>query len=127
MGAVPCSMNHMELGQWGEEYAALHLLKEGYTIRERNWFFGKNEIDIICQKEKNILVIVEVKTRNSDYFGDPQEFVTPSKRNTIIKVADAYIQEHNLDVEVRFDIIGVLHNKTQKQLQHFENAFYFFE
>ena len=119
-------MNHTELGQWGEEYATLHLIKQGYTIRERNWFFGKNEIDIICQREKNILVIVEVKTRNSNYFGDPQEFVNSSKRSTIIKVADAYIQEHDLDVEVRFDIIGVLKNKTQQQLQHFENAFYFF-
>lgn len=120
-------MDHSELGLWGEEYAALHLIKEGYTILERNWYFKRNEVDIICQKEKDLLVIVEVKTRNSDYFGDPQEFVTPKKRRSIVKVADAYIQEQNLDLEARFDIIGVLKNKDKEQLQHFENAFYFFE
>lgn len=120
-------MDHNELGQWGEEYATLYLIKEGYMILDRNWFFEKKEIDIICQKEKGWLIIIEVKTRNSDYFGDPQEFVTPSKRKSIIKVADAYILEHDLDVEVRFDIISVLKNKTQEALQHFVNAFYHFE
>jgi putative endonuclease len=119
-------MNHTELGQWGEEYATLYLIKNGYTILDRNWFFGRNEVDIICQEKGGVLVIVEVKTRNSDFFGDPQEFVTPSKRKSIIAVTDAYIQKQDLDVEVRFDIIGVLKNKSQEELHHFENAFYFF-
>jgi len=117
-------MTHNELGEWGEEYAALFLIKQGYTILDRNWVYDRNEVDIICQKESNVLVVLEVKTRNSDFFGDPQEFVTPSKRKSIIKVADAYVQEYNLDVEVRFDIIAILKNGRQESLEHIEDAFY---
>lgn len=119
-------MTHNELGKWGEEYATLFLIKQGYTILDRNWVYERNEIDIVCQKESNTLVVVEVKTRNSDFFGDPQEFVTPAKRKSIIKVTDAYILEKDLDVEVRFDIIAVLKNSKQESLEHIEDAFYHF-
>jgi putative endonuclease len=119
-------MTPKKLGEYGEELATLHLIKQGYTILERNWFFGKNEVDIICQKEEGILVVVEVKARNSDFFGDPQSFVSPGKQKTIVKVANEYVLENDLDVEVRFDIIAVLKNSKQERLEHFEDAFYFF-
>lgn len=120
-------MTAKELGEWGEKRAALYLIKEGYTILDRNWYAGRNEIDIICEKESGILVIVEVKARQSDFFGDPHTFVSPGKQKTIVKVADAYILEHDLDVEVRFDIIGVLKNKKKDKLEHYEDAFYYFQ
>ncbi|TVZ21771.1 putative endonuclease [Dokdonia sp. Hel_I_63] len=119
-------MTPKELGEYGEELATLHLIKQGYTILERNWFFGKNEVDIICQKEEDVLVVVEVKARNSDFFGDPQSFVSPGKQKTIVKVANEYVLENDLNVEVRFDIIAVLKNSKQERLEHFEDAFYFF-
>ena len=119
-------MTPKELGEYGEELATLHLIKQGYTILERNWFFGKNEVDIICQKEEGVLVVVEVKARNSDFFGDPQSFVSTGKQKTIVKVANEYVLENDLDVEVRFDIIAVLKNSKQERLEHFEDAFYFF-
>ncbi len=119
-------MTPKELGEYGEELATLHLIKQGYTILERNWFFGKNEVDIICQKEEGVLVVVEVKARNSDFFGDPQSFVSPGKQKTIVKVANEYVLENDLNVEVRFDIIAVLKNSKQERLEHFEDAFYFF-
>ncbi|AWH73897.1 endonuclease [Dokdonia sp. Dokd-P16] len=119
-------MTPKELGEYGEELATLHLIKQGYTILERNWFFGKNEVDIICQKEEGVLVVVEVKARNSDFFGDPQSFVSTGKQKSIVKVSNEYVLENDLDVEVRFDIIGVLKNSKQERLEHFEDAFYFF-
>lgn len=119
-------MTPKELGEYGEELATLHLLKQGYTILERNWFFGKNEVDIICQKEEGVLVVVEVKARNSDFFGDPQSFVSTGKQKSIVKVSNEYVLENDLDVEVRFDIIAVLKNSKQERLEHFEDAFYFF-
>lgn len=117
-------MTHNELGEWGEEFATLYLIKEGYTILDRNWYFQKAELDIVCEKEKGTLVVVEVKTRNSDFFGDPQSFVSPGKIKNIIKAANEYVISKDLDVEVRFDIIGVLKNKKQQDLTHFEDAFY---
>ncbi|MDE0597727.1 YraN family protein [Dokdonia sp. PRO95] len=119
-------MTPKELGEYGEELATLHLIKQGYTILERNWFFGKNEVDIICQKEEGVLVVVEVKARNSDFFGDPQSFVSTGKQKSIVKVSNEYVLENDLDVEVRFDIIAVLKNSKQERLEHFEDAFYFF-
>lgn len=119
-------MTPKQLGEYGEEIATLHLIKQGYKILERNWFFGKIEVDIICKKEEGVLVVVEVKARNSDFFGDPQSFVSPGKQKTIVNVANAYVLEKDLDVEVRFDIIGVLKNSKEERLQHFEDAFYFF-
>ena len=118
-------MNHNELGIWGEKFAADYLLHKGYEILERNWFFDKAEIDIIARQGEQ-LVIVEVKTRNSDFFGDPQEFVKPSKRKLLVKAANEYIISNDLDIETRFDIIAILKNSKQEELEHFENAFYHF-
>ncbi|MEH6658629.1 YraN family protein [Leeuwenhoekiella marinoflava] len=118
-------MNQNELGKWGEQFAADYLEKNAYGIVERNWFFAKAEIDIIALKGDE-LIIVEVKTRNSDFFGDPQDFVTPAKIKLLVKAANEYIISNDLDLEVRFDIIAVLKNKTQEKLEHFENAFYHF-
>jgi len=118
-------LNHNELGIWGEKFAADYLLRNGYEILERNWFFNKAEIDIIA-KENDQLVIVEVKTRNSDFFGDPQEFVKPSKIKLLVKAANEYIISNDLDIETRFDVIAVLKNKTQEKLEHFKDAFYHF-
>jgi len=82
-------MTPKQLGEYGEEIATLHLIKQGYKILERNWFFGKIEVDIICKKEEGVLVVVEVKARNSDFFGGPQSCVSPGKQKTIVNVANA--------------------------------------
>jgi len=80
----------------------------------------------VCQKEKGTLVVVEVKTRNSEFFGDPQSFVTQSKIKNIVKATNEYVISKDLDVEVRFDIIAVLKNSKKESLKHFEDAFYHF-
>lgn len=116
---------HNELGKQGEQLATNLLLEKGYEILERNFIFQKAEIDIIAQKG-NELIIVEVKTRNSAFFGDPQDFVSPSKIKLLVKAANEYVISNNLEVEVRFDIISVIKNKHVQQLEHFENAFYHF-
>jgi len=119
-------MTHNELGEWGEQYAADYLVSKGYTLLDRNWRYDKAELDIVCQKEENTVVVVEVKARNSDFFGDPQEFVTPSKIKHLVKAANEYVISKDLDVEIRFDIIAVLKNGKREALEHFEDAFYHF-
>ena len=117
--------SHNELGNKGEQIAAEFLSKKGYEITERNFIYDKAEIDIIARKE-SILVIVEVKTRNSDYFGDPQEFVTPAKIKRLVKAANEYVVSNDLEVEIRFDIIAILKNKSTERIDHYKNAFYHF-
>ncbi|MBT3871016.1 MAG: YraN family protein [Flavobacteriaceae bacterium] len=117
---------HNELGKIGEKLAAEYLINKGYEILAQNFYFDKAEIDIIAKKDNNTLVVVEVKTRNSDFFGDPQVFVTPSKIKLLVKAANEYVISNDLDTEVRFDIIAVIKNKTIEKMEHFENAFYHF-
>jgi len=117
---------HNELGKQGEKMAVAYLAKNGYDILEQNYYFDKAEIDIIAQKNKETIVVVEVKTRNSNFFGNPQDFVSPSKIKLLLKAANEYIISKNLDVEVRFDIIAVIKNKREEKIEHFENAFYHF-
>ena len=116
---------HTELGNKGEQLAVSHLEKNGYTILERNYRFQKAEIDIIAQQE-NIVAIVEVKTRTSADFGNPEDFVSPKKVKLLVKAADEYITSNDLDVEVRFDIIAILHEKNDITIKHLEDAFYHF-
>lgn len=117
--------SHNELGKIGEELAAQHLLAKGYKILVRNYIYEHAEVDIIAQKD-NLVVCVEVKTRNSDFFGDPQSFVTPGKIKLIVKVMNAYLEENDIELETRFDIIAVLKNKTTELISHYEDAFYYF-
>ena len=114
--------SHNELGEQGEELATQHLLARGYSILERNWRFGKEEIDIIARIGQE-LVIVEVKTRNSDFFGEPHEFVSKGKQNHLIRAAHAYVDRNDLDLEVRFDVVGIIINQKGQRLEHIEGAF----
>ena len=116
---------HNELGKLGEELAVAYLLRNGYSILQRNFTFGKAEIDIIAKKDDR-LIVVEVKTRNSSVFGDPQSFVSRRKIGLLVKAADEFILKNDIDLEVRFDIIAVLKNKKQEVLEHFPDAFYHF-
>lgn len=116
---------HYELGKKGEKLAVELLIKKGYTIRERNWRFQKAEIDILAQKEE-ILVVVEVKTRSTNAFGNPQDFVNQKKIKLLVSAVDAYIQQRDLDLSVRFDIIAITKKNEDYQLDHLEDAFLHF-
>ncbi len=116
---------HNELGKLGEQLAVDFLIKKGYKIKEKNWRFQKAEVDIIAQKE-NILTIIEVKTRTTDYFGNPQDFITPKKIKLLTKAIDEYVVTNDLDVEVRFDVIGIINNKNEIKIEHLEDAFFYF-
>lgn len=116
---------HNDLGKLGEDLAADFLQKEGYDIVERNWIFQKAEVDIIAKKE-NVLAIVEVKTRSSIDFGDPQDFVNPKKIKLLVKAVDEYVNRNELDFTLRFDIIAISKDATIYKIEHLQDAFYYF-
>lgn len=116
---------HNELGKKGEQLAIDYLLQHGYEIVERNYRFQKAEVDIIAKKE-NTLAIVEVKTRSTVDFGNPQDFVKPKQIQRLVNAVDEYVTVNNLDVEVRFDIIAIVKQGKGFDIEHLENAFYHF-
>jgi putative endonuclease len=113
---------HNELGKKGEEIATSHLLKQGYVILDINWRAGRNEIDIVA-RDKDFLVIVEVKSRSSN-FSRPEEAVTKQKQMALIRAANAYVFKKNINLEVRFDILSIIHSKNETHINHLKDAFY---
>lgn len=116
---------HNEFGQRGEQLAVDHLIRKGYTVVHRNYRYLKAEIDIIAKKG-DILAIVEVKSRSSEYMQPIAETVTEKKIKLMVMAADHYIISKDLDVEARFDIITIHKNGTKHDIEHLENAFYHF-
>ncbi|RLD61175.1 MAG: YraN family protein [Bacteroidetes bacterium] len=114
---------HNILGKKGEGIATDFLIKNGYEIVERNWRTGRDEIDIIARKD-NLLVIVEVKTRSTDYFGEPEEAVTTKKQMFLVRAADKYVNKYEIDDHIRYDIISIILKSGSHTINHIEDAFY---
>jgi putative endonuclease len=115
--------DHNELGKLGEELALKHLRSKDYKILELNWHFGREEIDIIAM-DGETLVIIEVKTRATSWFGEPEFAVTRSKQKALIRAAEGYIIKNNLNLDTRFDIISIIITPHERKVDHIEDAFY---
>ena len=113
---------HNDLGKMGEELAVNYLIGKGYEILERNWRNKHKEIDIVA-KDGETLVIVEVKTRQSDGFGEPDMAVTRQKQKCLVYAANAYVFSKRLDLDIRFDIISIVFNQGNPKIDHIEDAF----
>ena len=74
-------MTTKEIGDFGEKAAEDYLVEMDYLILERNYRLKFGEIDIIAAKDGG-LVFVEVKTRKSNLFGEPSEYVDRKKAGT---------------------------------------------
>lgn len=115
---------HLETGQKGEALAVEFLKTAGYQVLETNWRFSRAEVDIIA-KDGEILVFVEVKTRTSDYFGQPEEAITERKKTLLADAASVYMDKIDHNWEIRFDVIAVvLKNEKAPIIEHFKDAFW---
>lgn len=100
--------NKNDLGRRGEEYACIMLSKNNYKILERNFRCSFGEIDIIAL-DKETLVFIEVKTRNSGKFGLPQEAVNKKKLENIRKVGEIYLKKSIYKYKkLRIDVVSII-------------------
>ena len=114
---------HNELGKKGEKLAQEMLSSKGYEIIDTNWRFGNDEIDIVAM-DGGELVIVEVKTRSTNFFGNPEDAVDHNKEKFLIRATESYLEENKLDLETRFDIVAIVINNNETIIDHIEDAFY---
>lgn len=114
---------HNELGQRGELIAQTFLKDKGYKILQTNWRNRKLEIDIIAM-DGETLVFIEVKTRQTLLFGEPEDAVDYRKRRSIIRAANAYVLKNGFKNDARFDIISIIIEKDASVINHFTDAFY---
>ncbi len=115
-----------EVGQNGEDIAARYLEEKGFTILDRNYNFEYAELDIVAFKDQ-FIVFVEVKTRTSKSYGEPEDAIDEKKRKKLLHVAEAWIFERRMEgAPARFDVISVLYPETPKQeIRHYEEAFWY--
>ncbi|NNE56369.1 MAG: endonuclease [Flavobacteriales bacterium] len=116
-------MDAKELGLLGENMAVDFLKKKGFDIQDRNWRFGKIEIDIIARLN-GTTIIIEVKTRENSHAGEPWEFVTRKKQRRIITAAHEYVIQKELEGDTRFDIVSIVYNSKYQRVEHIEEAFF---
>ncbi|WP_199263172.1 YraN family protein [Desulfobulbus oligotrophicus] len=115
----------VDIGRQGEQLAITFLKRQGYRIVARNYRKSFGEVDIIAQ-QKNTLVFVEVKTRQSTRFGTPFEAVDCRKQRQLSRIAQDYLQSHDsADVSARFDVIAVRLDRDGGLvgIDHLQNAF----
>ncbi len=117
-------MSNITLGRVGEDAACQYLESIGYKVIERNFRCQLGEIDLIAQ-DKNMLVVIEVKTRLSTQCGQPFESVTYFKQQRLIKLAQVYLKfkRGTVDVFCRFDVISIIFKGGDKDIKHIKNAF----
>lgn len=111
-----------DLGFKGEKLAREFLKSKGYKIIERNYRNGRNEIDIIANKD-DLMIFVEVKARSGNAFGEPEDAVDHRKSEKIIDAAENYIFDKNWHGDIRFDIISIKLGEDVEIL-HLEDAIY---
>ena len=112
-----------ETGKKGEKIACDYLKTKGYQILETNWRFSRAEIDIIAKFDE-VLVFVEVKTRSSDFFGQPEEFIDQKKEKLIADASSEYMKQVGHEWECRFDFVSIILTGPSYRLKHTEDAFF---
>ena len=112
----------MKLGQRGEDLAASYLKKKGYIIIHRNFKTMIGEIDIIA-RDRDDLVFIEVKTRESLEYGQPFESVNRNKRRKIANVAMLYLKKLKDIPHCRFDVVSVYYEQGRAEFNLIQDAF----
>jgi putative endonuclease len=110
-----------QLGARGERRAAWFYRLRGYRIVDRNVRLPAGEIDLVV-KRGAMVVIAEVKTRQSLTAGEGHEAVDRRKRERLIKLGDQYAARHP-EVRLRYDILSLLWNGRRFIVTHYEDAF----
>lgn len=115
---------HLETGKKGEAIAQDFLEKNGFRILEANWRHRRLEVDLIGM-DGETLVFIEVKTRSSLYFGEPESFVDKKKESLLAQAAVEYTHQINHEWAIRFDVVSIfLKNETQWEIKHIKDAFF---
>ena len=104
---APSSTSRDQTGKRGENIAASWLTSRGYHIVARNWRRPCGELDLVAEREGEIIAI-EVKTRRGDAMGAPEEAVTPAKQRKLVATLQTYLMERGSEqAPCRIDVIAV--------------------
>lgn len=110
-------------GKKGEDIACAYLKSRGYRIVERNYRCPFGEIDIVA-RDGDAIVFVEVKSRKSEEYGDPQLAVGLEKQKKVSRISLAYLKEKHLyPCNARFDVVAIKMLPDGSTIELIQNAF----
>jgi putative endonuclease len=113
---------HNDIGRQAEDLSAEYLIAKGFKILHRNWRYFHKEIDIIAEKD-NQLVIIEVKSRFSAGRVTADDLLSSGKQRFIVDAAEAYINKFQIEKETRFDLVIITFSGEGPAVEHIDNAF----
>lgn len=105
---------HNQTGKSGEEMALKYFQNRSYQIVEQNWRYSHWEVDIIASKN-NTLHFIEVKTKRTKNFGNPEEAVSNKKIKNLINAAEQYLYIHPEWKRIQFDILSITMLKDEPE------------
>jgi len=114
----------IDTGNQAEELAKDYLRTQGLRLVERQYRSKVGEIDLIMQDQQT-LVFVEVRYRQTDEFGSPEETITRAKQRRLIRTALFYQQTHDFteNLSSRFDVVAILGSKPNLKITWIPDAF----
>ena len=111
---------HNDFGKEGEQLAEKFLIEKGYKVIARNYRFGKGEIDLICT-HNDMLVFVEVRARKDEEIIRVTDTISKKKKMLLLKTANYFVEEKDIDLECRFDVITLI-GYGKPKIEHIEEA-----
>lgn len=121
-------IKNKNLGDSGEDIAMKYLLDKGLKFIKKNYRFHKKEIDLIFEDTKeNILIFIEVKTRRSRTYGNPEDSINAVKIKNFKTAVNGFILENPIyrNFSLRIDTIGIfIEGEKCIEINHIENSFY---
>ncbi|MBI3120215.1 MAG: YraN family protein [Candidatus Kerfeldbacteria bacterium] len=116
------STHRKQLGNFGERLAKEFLCRKGYTFIAAGMRSRFGEIDLLM-KDRDLIVIVEVKLSTSEQFGRPEERVTWKKRQKLLRTWWSVRERVVKASRYRIDVVSILINSEAKtaRVRHFQN------
>jgi len=114
---------HIDFGKLGEKLAVDFLIDKGYTILHHNWRHSYYEIDIVALKDE-LPHFIEVKTRSSNEFGEPEESVSKKKIRFLLQAADEFLFKNPQYTNFQIDILSItIRNQEDPQYFFIEDVY----
>ena len=125
-----------KIGDLGENAACVFLMKQGFSVLERNYLKKCGEIDIVAEK-RGILHFIEVKSvsyettqetgKKKHVFNNgvsyetgryrPEENMHPGKIRRLLKTIEVYLMENDVSYETHWqvDLVTARLNMTTRR------------